>query len=341
MSVSIIDNTDLWDRFVDESPHGTLFHKWKFLKILEKHSGFRLHPYGVYKGNELICIAPVFFKTYGPGLRMAFSPPPRAAVPNLGPVMSSTYSGLRQSKKENYLNAAIDDLAAELGKQAPDYTFISTPVGLDDARPFQWAGYDIAVHYTYVLDLGKPLDELWSGFSPDCKKNVKRCEKYDLSIRQTTDAETFFKIQNDRLGSKGLNAPISGAGYLKDVLEAFPDNVKMFFVYAGNEIASVALHCEHNGSMMFWMGDINVRRDIPCNEHMMWEFIKDAKARGFREIEFEGASLRQLCQYKSKFNPVLKQHYYVMKKDLRGRAAEWAFKNLVAKKIFSRPIRAD
>ena len=50
MAISIIDDSELWDRTVDQSPYGLLFHKWDFLKIAEKHTGWKLLPYGVYKG---------------------------------------------------------------------------------------------------------------------------------------------------------------------------------------------------------------------------------------------------------------------------------------------------
>lgn len=52
MTVTMINDKDLWDRFVDESPYGLLFHKWDFLHIIEKHTGYQLLPYGVYKGNS-------------------------------------------------------------------------------------------------------------------------------------------------------------------------------------------------------------------------------------------------------------------------------------------------
>jgi hypothetical protein len=334
MSVKIIDNEGLWDRFVDDSPHGTLFHRWKFLEIVERHSGFRLLPYGVYRGSELICVFPVFHKSYG-GMRMVFSPPPRTQVPNLGPIMSPKYDGFRQSKKESYLYGAIDEINEEIAKLSPNYTFVSTALGMDDARPFQWSAYDVRVNYTYVLSLERSLEEIRGGFSPDCRQSIKACEKLPLAIKQTSDVRTFYDIIHGRLEDKGLNPAILGEDYLKDILEAFPDNARMFFVYCGEEITSVSLHCEYRGSLMFWMGNVNLRRDIPSNEYAMWEFIKDAKARGFREVEFEGAALRQLCQYKAKFNPSLRQHYYIFKKDIRGSVAEWAYRNILTRKILA------
>ncbi len=60
MSIKLLDNEDLWDRLVEESPYGMLFHRWKFLQILEKYSGFRLYPFGVFRGDEPVCLFPCF-----------------------------------------------------------------------------------------------------------------------------------------------------------------------------------------------------------------------------------------------------------------------------------------
>jgi hypothetical protein len=33
-----------WDRMVEASTYGTIFHTWKWLKIIEKHTKSKLYP---------------------------------------------------------------------------------------------------------------------------------------------------------------------------------------------------------------------------------------------------------------------------------------------------------
>src|SRR5665647_3548673 len=73
-----------WDQFVETSPQGSLFHKWDFLKTVERHSMHRFLPYGVYSGEELRCIFP-FFIGRDHGLTVMNSPPPNTQIPYLGP----------------------------------------------------------------------------------------------------------------------------------------------------------------------------------------------------------------------------------------------------------------
>jgi hypothetical protein len=116
MVVKLIDDQGLWDKHIEDSVYGTLFHKWDFLKIIEKHSESKLYPYGVFRGEELVCLFPLFVKQFM-GLRMIFSPPPGLAVPYLGFVMVSAYDRLKQRRKESYINDVADGMARPLAVQ--------------------------------------------------------------------------------------------------------------------------------------------------------------------------------------------------------------------------------
>ncbi|CAJ37116.1 GNAT family N-acetyltransferase [Methanocella arvoryzae] len=338
MPVELLDDRGQWDEFVETSPDSMLFHRWDFLKIIEKHSSYRLLPLGVRRGRELVCVFPLFFRSFK-GLKTVFSPPPGTCVPYLGPAFSPGYHHLRQKRKESYLNDAFQEVSGELKKLVPNYISVSTVPGFDDARPFMWAGYDLGINYTYYLDLGRPLEKILEGFDPDCKKKIRAGDKYHLSIDQTLDVETFYAITRDRFASRGMGSPLLSPQYLRDILDAFPDNVQMYFAYAGDELVSLALNCAYKESLMFWLGEINIRKDIPGNELMKWEFIRQAKQQGLREVELEGAGLKHLCLFKSKFNPALRQTFVASKKDPLGAAAEWAYKN-VLKKNFTAGLKS-
>lgn len=332
MTVKVIEDKEIWDKFVDDSPYGLIFHKYEFLKILEKYSGYKLIPYATYRGEEMTCLFPLFFKRQN-GLRMVFSPPPGMCIPYLGPVMSPLYDTLKQRKKESYYNAITDEILGEIQKFSPNYVFISAVPRLGDIRPFKWNGYSAGINYTYVIDLDRPLEDIWAGFDSNCKKSIKACEKHNLTMREVDDVDTFYRIMKERFAEQKMSSPIVSPQYLKDLMSAYPENVKMHFLYKDQEIACITLNCEYKGRLMFWMGEVNTLKDIAGNEYQKWECIKKAKAEGFGEVELEGASIKQLCMYKSKFNPSIEHNFLINKKDTLGNIAEWAYMNLVRKKV--------
>jgi len=95
------DQQKEWDDIVASSSHGTIFHTWKWLRIVEKHTKMRFLPLMAYKGNELVALYPFFIQKRGI-FSLAFSPPPQTYLLYLGPVIRG-YDALKQDKKESLL----------------------------------------------------------------------------------------------------------------------------------------------------------------------------------------------------------------------------------------------
>ena len=144
VEIRIANNADAqeWDRIISESPHGTLFHQWNWLKITEKHTQTKLYPLIGIKNGVPIGVFPLFFQKKGP-VRMVFSPPPHAALFYLGPVFTG-YDTLRQEKWENmyidFQNSVENFIKNDLNA---NYISISLSPALQDPRPFTWSGYTI------------------------------------------------------------------------------------------------------------------------------------------------------------------------------------------------------
>lgn len=310
-----------WDEFVADSPGGTLFHRWEFLEIIARYTGFKMLPYATFRGEEPVCIFPLFYKSYG-GLKVVFSPPLQTNVPYLGPAFSPGYYSLRQRRKEGYLNDAIDEINRELARLSPSYVSVDTAPGFDDIRPFLWSGYDAGVKYTYAIDLTRPLDKIWEGFDSGCKKKIKHSGRTAPEIRQSTDTQAFYQIMDERLRLKGQRSVYGSQSheYLRDILAAFPGNVKMHFMYDPG-IAGVQVTCEYRDTLLLWLGSANGH----YNEYLIWELIRRAKEAGLRRFEIYDGHTRRLTPFKSKFGPGLEKCYSVTRKDVFGTCARWAY----------------
>ncbi len=107
MVLEFIKDRELWDSFVDASTYGLLFHKWDYITITAQHAGYRLlPPYGIYKGEELVCLAPLYLKSTHGGVKILFSPPPMQAVvpPYQGFVPGKSFDTLKLGKKEEIMD---------------------------------------------------------------------------------------------------------------------------------------------------------------------------------------------------------------------------------------------
>ncbi len=175
MTVQLLNDKDIWDTFIDESPSGLLFHKWDYLTITGKHTGYTFLPYAVYKGEELICLYPLFQKRIH-GVNAVFSPPPLTVIPHLGCVMSREFEALKQSKKETFLKLVSDEMRQEIQSLSPNYISITLVPDFLDIRQFIWDGFSTSIHYSYVVNLEKSLDELWGDLHYKLRNKLKKLQ---------------------------------------------------------------------------------------------------------------------------------------------------------------------
>lgn len=332
MAVTTITDKALWDKFIDESPFGLLFHKWDFLHIIEKHTGYQLLPYGIYKGDLLIAVFPLFYKKIM-GLKTLFSPPPMSSVPSLGFVMYRDYDSLRQDRKEVLLNIVAEDINIEIENLLPNYVFISPDKSNIDPRPFIWRGYELDTHYTYVIDLKRELDDIWNSFNSVLRNKIRKGRRLELEILPDSDASAVYGMMKERYREKGMNVAIVSSQYLQELLECFPGELKCYRVQARGSEKTIQANIIYNYKRcMLWIGGVSSGGLTGVSDYFVWEMMQRAKAAGFGELEYLGANVRNLCKNRCLYNPTLEMSFSLCKKDTWGKLGEWTYKNFIKKR---------
>jgi lipid II:glycine glycyltransferase (peptidoglycan interpeptide bridge formation enzyme) len=324
MAIEIITDRDQWDKFIDDSPYGMLFHKWDLLKVIQKHTGYDLRTYGIFKGEELIAVLPMFY-THKMGVKLAYSPPQGTLVyiPYMGLVMGKEHASHKQQKRESNLDLACADIDRELKNNRANIMSFTFMPEMIDVRPFLWEDYDIRLFYTYMINLERPVEAIWDSFEKDCRREIKISAKLGIHCKQHTDVDLFYEIMTAALKDKGNTFFIrQSKEYLKDLIAAYPRNIKMYFLYLNEEAIGVYVNCEYKDLCICWLGNGAPNRNIASNEYNIWEMIKIAKSAGYKRLELWGGDMKRLNMFKSKFNPVLVPYYHVSKKDAIGKMAD-------------------
>jgi hypothetical protein len=328
MAVELLDDKKLWDQFVENSPQGTLFHMWDFLKIVERHSGFQLLPYAIFSGDKLRCIFP-FFIMRRLGLTTMFSPPPDAQIPYLGPAFDPSVAGLRAHKKEKIFQQVTDEVCTEIDKLSPNFVSFRTVPSFIDVRTFEWKNYSVQLKFTYAIDLEKPLDDIWSGFGKRCKQGIKHVSALSPHVEQTNDVSLVLGMWRERRKERGQRQNLYSGSYLEEVAAAFPQRVTVHSVSIDGRIAAGDICCvlleDRYG---LWIGGVNARKNLKTDEFHLWEVIQHAKAEGFKTLELGGVGPKSLSMHKSKFDPVLEPNCYVEKTDALGKIAGFVYTKL-------------
>ncbi len=330
MTIELIEDKDVWDKFVDQSHDGLLFHKWDSLKIMEKYTNCQLLPYGIYNGEELICIFPLFFRK-SRGIKTIFSPPPGTGVTRLGFVMNKEFDTLKQIKKEHYLNIVVEEFDKEIKNISPNYISISLVQNFLDVRSFERNGYNVHANFTYITDLNPSLDDIWNSFTKILRNQIKRMDGSNLKLLESDNISAFYDAEKKRYENKGISPPIISKNYLKDLFETYPEHLKLVYLYNGNDdIITTQVNCQYKDRFVQWMGGARSQDNIHYNEYLMWEFIKQAKSAGYKKMDWGGGN-GAISQFKTKFNPSLGIYFDISKKDNLGKFAEWMYLNFIQK----------
>ncbi|WP_224449593.1 lipid II:glycine glycyltransferase FemX [Haloprofundus salilacus] len=310
--VSIAPATDdelkRWNDLVSQSPHGTVYHRLEALEVQADHAGAELTPLVGYKGQEPICLFPLFSLSKA-GIQGVFSPPPDLWVSYLGPALLN-FEHLKQRRAEKrhrrVVEAAVEWIDTVLD---PSYTHFRTACGYDDPRPFEWNEFDVTPRYTYHVDLSPGEEELLDSFSSDARQNVRTDADYDIDVEGAAAIERIIEQVRLRHEEQGESYTVTPE-FVTDLYRRLPDgSVRPYVLRADDEFVGGMVTLAHDDTVYRWQGGAKTDHDLPVNDLLDWQIMRDAMERGETTYNLVGANNPRLCDYKAKFAPEVVQYH--------------------------------
>jgi hypothetical protein len=275
-----------WDALVARSLNPTVFHKWDWLKIMEKHSGCQLHTLTAKMGTNYIGLLPIFSRMKK-GLRYVFSPPPLFSPKQLGPLMIPYDRVLKQQTIEKTIISFSDSFDDYIRHELkPNYVGISTTVDYNDARPMTWNGYTATPRYSYIVDLSIGEDAVFDRFQPSLKVEIRRSMKAGIVIKEGSMKEL------EPVLNAYMHQGEAFVAYVRDLFMAFNKSHLRFLSaeYGGEQIGGLVCVCHHSRSSSLLCADIKQVEGISPREVMQWEAMRVALKNGVKSYEVGDAS---------------------------------------------------
>jgi hypothetical protein len=322
-----------WESIIDGSPHGTIFHSWNWLKIIERHTGTHLYPLVGMKDGECVGVYPLFFQKKGL-FNMVYSPPPRTALFYLGPVLANSDT-LKQDKRETIYIEFQNSIDEFINNQLKaDYILISLSPNLLDPRPFTWSGYTVEPHYDYVADLTCGADSLFQNLDKKQRQNLNRAKKRGITVELggKTEFDTLLDLMDIRYAQQA-KIVTAARGYFSDLYDIYKNELKIFVAKVEGEIVTGSIDFHYKKIHYSWIGSPKPKVPISPspNDLVMWESVQYAIGQGCTSyVTMSAAGNKRLhSYYAAKFNPELKIRFSAKKTTMIAGILEHGYTDVI------------
>jgi hypothetical protein len=307
-----IKDKKAWDNFIDKSPSGYIFHKWDFLKLIEKYSNCTLYMYQIKKGEKILALFPLFLKKIFV-FNLIFSPPPQSGVPYLGFVLSKEFYALSQSRKESWLKIILNNVINIVESFSPIHVSILLTPNLVDVRHFIYKNYLTIPNYTGILDLKNSRENIFKKFDHSIRSDIKRSEKEKFNLVKENKINYLYNKIMQIYDLKRLKKPVFKEEYLNELLKMYPEHIQNYnIVDKENNILGSALIIKYKIAVIWLEATENKYGGY---SFIIWCLVKELqKASKINKIDFCGLNKKSNSIFKSKFNPSLEVYYRIRKK---------------------------
>ena len=315
ISVSSLRNSllNLYNELVESSSESTIFHYSWWHKAIAKrtNNSYSVIYYLVLsKDGELLSAMPIFY--HEKLFIIAVSAPP--LTPYLGPLFK-LQENLKMPSKLTFMKR-INKLYAKALRELGLVTFYPFSSEHVDLQPYLWAGFNVRVRYTYIVNLSKSIDEIWSNIDKRRKWEIRKTLKQDLRASESSDINTFIELFNRSMARRNTRRK-----YDKIWKEVFQEcnsrnrcKILTTCSESGEPLASIFIVWDNKRA--YYIGSGMKENSYGATSLLIWEAIRLTKSLGLKEFDFEGSSIQSIEEYFRKFGGEIKALQYIEENSL-------------------------
>lgn len=309
----------LYDKFVDSSPQGSLFHKSWWLETAAQN---KYQIVFIRRNEEIIAAWPLTYKKIA-GLNLILPPP---LTPRLG-IMYAPSRKIKYSEKLSDEMSLMSELTALLPKHTLFYQRFSPE--FTNWLPLCWAGFKQTTRYTYVIEDLCDLNRVWENVRHSTKRKINHALKSDIKVVTDLSLDQLLDLIELTFKKQNLKVPYSRE-YVHRIDEACEKNNarKMFFAVDVSGKIHAAVYIVYNQKAAYYlMGGADPALNT-CGAHFLalWEAIKFA-GEVSHSFDFEGSMYENIEPVFRGFGAVQKPYMEITRGNCLTYSAFTAFKN--------------
>lgn len=286
---------EAWEALLARSIQATACADLHFGPVVLDALGLEPRIAAVWNGDVLAAGALVFEKSVGP-LRAAALPP---FVQYVSPLLAES---LREADVHAH-RSPLDALLALLAESYDQASLVLHP-SLQDARPLQWAGWDLKPAYTYRLTLGESPT---TGWSSNPKRTLKsEAAHFTVEIgEEGVDAVADLVLASHE--RQGQDIGVVPEALWRMVHGATEAGLARIFVARRDGTPEAGLAALTDGrTAHYWLaGSI----PGPAMTVLLAEAFTQLRAEGVTTFDFAGANTPSIAEFKRRFGAELVPYF--------------------------------
>jgi len=283
-----VEHTEIWNRFVDKSNGGTLFHRLDFLAYHGDRFLENEHHIVVYKGETLYSVMPLaIFKEAGQCV--ARSP------------YGGSYGGPVFSKPQNYQDSheIIEAILEYLVSQQVTDLALTLPISVCYRRysetfrlvlierGFQCVNRDISS--TVCLDMKNPISEKMASRA---RNMARKARKMGVEVVRRAALSDFWQVM-EKTFTKHNTRPTHTLAEFQWLHEHFPERIYVDVAYLkGIPVAGVGYFVINDRvNSSFYLCQDPQKQQTQALSLLLYEALEQAQQKGFHWFDFGTSSV--------------------------------------------------
>jgi serine/alanine adding enzyme len=291
-------NLDGWDQYVERHPKGSIFHTSSMARVFESTRNYRPLAIAACDGGGKIValLMAVRVQTlFGAASRIA-----SRSIWHAEPICDDSEQGrqgLLALIQHHDRHMQANTLFCEV---RPMYAAGS------ERKVLEECGHEYADYLNYICDVSRPVDELWSRISKNCRKAIRR-EERRLTLREDKSLEGMQLLYRHlQLSYARSMVPLADFSLFEAALRLLPqDWFRLVIAYHNGQPVASALDLVYKGLLFAWYGGVERIPGVAAHDLVTWDSMKWAAEHHCSLYDFGGAGVPDQSygprDFKSKF----------------------------------------
>ena len=300
--------TDTWDRFVELSPQGTLFHTSAWGRAIAAAYAPAVPAVVACFEEKTLVGGCVCLERERYGMATAVMP---LLTPYAGFVLEEP-AGEKFSDTTSRSHAILAAMGEYLRQRYAYLNLVLAP-HLEDVRPLQQQGFVLRPRFTYYVNLRLPPEEHWGRFDGSARRQIRKAEKEPFEICGRLPLAEGYQLVEQTFSRHGQECPVPYRLF-EAVVEhpALADHREILAAWHGENLVAFVVLLMFNRTLYYALA-ANHPAYLPSgvSSLLVWQIVKRYAGHDWNAFDFVGANTPSIARFKENFNPRLQLYFQI------------------------------